>query len=899
MAVTPHREVWLEVDGPEQSTTLRPSVRQSWGPGKMGQADGWTVTVNPDNTLQYVTGHINTQYVPGDAWVLQPLLQTKFSLLTGDFPGGLLGPSNFTVAINLRWQQMYRPPTDLPGVGGGGFTTTAPALRRRVPAGQAWDHPNNMLGADQAAYPPPIDSAYPDPLPVDRVGFSNGTFEENMGFGLTFGAPESFWGGPTLFRFYFGGPTLIQPTGHVGGEFCLVVRGSGKAILYEKSGISPGAWQRRMVFTWAAPDTIAAGSHTLVIWPMATDRILFITHVTEQPAGPQGLVMPPMVGGRPGIPTMNLYRDTPGQTGHAHLRAQTGVGKVRLDLLRNHRLPIVPWLLQFPATGVMTDQPFPTAPLAAGTPIELFVSGFGLDGAGVQAHLWAIPVSGPPVALPQDLAGRFIAFGGEQSLYAGFDFHASASRFQTPVLLGYDVRSPALTAVRVTTPVTGKVRDGSVTGPDVFPGHGSASVNIRDRAGVFTILRAHDRRYCRVKVTVPTTEPYGDPRGFVIIHEGETWQPKAQLRGRERLDNVSWFNYQVNMVDLWPRVQKQFNDFQVLNYTRDPDDASLGAVILAVIRDLFRRAGVPDDELDIPGADDKVNGVRFDPTYGMTQEDYLVQPGQNLAQLIKRFAFDTLGKIVIRDPNCRSRGMWRVLDPPQPTFTGDPRDFSTPAIYPLAQSVAAFFVKRPPATLGATLTVIEDEGALDVGTPGTAGYLRGGFVKDGSYFLYPEAPEGTYLTTFGYGELFPGGAANQKLKQFIWNPKAVDWDAGSHTADPTSISYMDRWEPASAPDRQLNTQLGVNRMTAHLARQLLNGRLWCEFTAPLLFINDPADAILNEDGPRKRPLRCYDQVSLYDEHGNPHPVMLRNVNPFWTSSRIMWMHVQGLFLDAH
>ena len=49
---------------------------------------------------------------------------------------------------------------------------------------------------------------------------------------------------------------------------------------------------------------------------------------------------------------------------------------------------------------------------------------------------------------------------------------------------------------------------------------------------------------------------------------------------------------------------------------------------------------------------------------------------------------------------------------------------------------------------------------------------------------------------------------------------------------------------------------------------------------------------------RRRPLRVYDQVTLIDENGVFHPVMLRSVNPFWTSSRIMWAYHQGLFLDA-
>src|SRR4029450_9725568 len=119
------------------------------------------------------------------------------------------------------------------------------------------------------------------------------------------------------------------------------------------------------------------------------------------------------------------------------------------------------------------------------------------------------------------------------------------------------------------------------------------------------------------------------------------------------------------------------------------------------------------------------------------------------------------------------------------------------------------------------------------------------------------------------------------------------------TADPNSISYMDRWEHNWLNDPQTIVSPGAaNYMVARIARQALGGRLWCEFPAPCLFVNAPADDLLNADGPRRRPLRVYDQITLYDENGVPHPVMLRNVNPHWTGAADMWMYCQGLFLDT-
>jgi hypothetical protein len=902
MAVTPNRVIWLEVDGPEQSTVLRPSFRQSRGGADMAKSDGWVARVNPDGSLLEVAGSINTRFCPGDVWTLKPYNQRAFDILTSGFSGGLLGPSAFTVAPNLRWQNMYRPPTDLPGAGGGGFTTVAPAMRRRVPAGQAWDHANAMLGADQTAYPPPDDPDWPAQLPVDRVAFSNADYEPNMGFGLTFGMANDFWSSPAFMRVYWGGPVSMQPTTALGGAFCLVLFGSGHAVLYEWSRPAGNPWARRKVFRWAEADTIRGGSHTLYIWPMAFDRILFITRITDQPAGPGGLVMPPM----PGVPISNpvetLYQDTAGQTGHRHLTSMTGTGKFRIDLRRDYRMPIVPWLLKFPASGVVRDEPFviPHA-LDAGTPLLLNADRFMLGGASVTGRIYdaetgvVLPVSGGYHLAPQSKQKFFVEF---QLLSGG----VAAPGNQTPVIFGYSVETAAVAAVRSKIPARCKVREGSVTGPDIQPGHGSATVTLRRAPCLpgdletMEILRLHDRRYARIRVDVPTTGPSGDPRGHVILHAGETWQPKAQLRGRAGLGNLSWWDFQVPMIDMWFRVDKQRN-YVLRDYNKDyTAPVTIGSVIvgyqpwviMAVIRDLFLTAGILPDELDTPGWDDP-GGLRFWHSPNLDENDYLLQPGSGMAPTIRRLAFDLLGKVVIHDPNAFQgdnllRGLWRVLDPPQPVEgTGGLME------YPLINSKATFYVKRPPGVEGET-RIVEDEGALG---PQSA------FIKDGSYFNYPQAPEGTSVMVTGQGELFPFSSligGNKKLYAFVWNSKAVDFGPdGPSTADPASIDYMDRWEPIVVNDHMLPNQDAVNYVAARVARQAIHGRLWCEFVAPCLFIQDLFDDKL---GTRRRPLRVYDQVTLWDEHGASHPVMLRSVNPFWRSSRIMWAWYSGLFLDA-
>lgn len=904
MAVTPGREVWLQVGGPEYATVVRPHFHQNWGAADVGKSDSWVLKVNPDGTKFYIQGHKNTLLAPGDAWALNPLRGDKFETVTGNYAGARLQPSDFTVAPNMKWQNMYRPPTGMPGMGGGGFTAVNPGMKRRVPAGQAWDSVNNMLGADQAAYPPPVDVDWPAALNVDRVAVSNATFEQNQGFGFTFGMGADFWGNAMLLRVYFGGSTPVEPLDGYGGEFCLVLFSSGQAVLYEMDhrGIPPVAgWVRRMTFWWAEPNSINGNYHTIWVWPMARDRIVFQMRLSTLATGtdfrnPLTISLP-----RVSSPVSYLYRDSPGQAGHYHQQSATGAGKIRLDLLRSYRMPIMFFLLKFPSTGWINDQPF-TIPhaLDAGTPIELYVDGFELgDITGIASQMFNATTN---VALPQDASLRFLAHQGQSTYYAKFNFQSSSNHNQTPILFGYEVRVPVEIAIRTPAMVTGKVRDGSVTGPDKEPGHGSARVSIRDRQGTFDILRKHDRRYCRLIVKVPTTGPSGDPRGYVVIHEGETWQSKAQLRGREGLGNKPWYDYSLNMIDMWYRLQRQVA-LQAYNYRQDrnaPDPGSpntyLPWAILAAIRDLIHRAGFPYDEIDAPGWDSPT-ALRLWWSPNMTQDDWLLWPGADLAKLIHRMAYDFLGKIVLRDPNAfnatnTNRGMWRVITPPTAT---EPTDPTEPATYDLANSKAAFYVRRPAVYSSLPPHVVEDEGGL----PNQPGGAPSSFIKDETYFVSPQAPEGTWLVVTGTGDLLPSGAANQNLSNWVWNTKAVDWSAAHPTADPNSISYMDRWEPVIINDRTLNNPDAVAAVASRVARQALNGRLWCEFTAPLLFVKDPTDPLMGSGATaRRRPLRVYDQVTLIDENGVFHPVMLRSVNPFWTSSRIMWAYHQGLFLDA-
>ena len=902
MAITPNRVIKLEVDGPEQSTVTRPHFRRGWKAGQIGRADGWVARVDPITGAQVrVAGNVNTNYLPSDIWTLTPLGQQKLYGLvsnSGIPASAILQPGDFVIPVNVRWSQIFRPPP--PEAGGGGFTTVAPAMKRRVPRGIPWDHSGNFLGADQAAYPPPFDPDYPDAVPMDRVAYSNAEFEANQGFGITFGYRSEFWGNPGFMRLYFGGPTPLQPGSHVGGAFCLVLRGSGMAILYERNAVA--AWERRMVFQWAPSDNITDFLQHIYILPLARDRILFGHRTTDIPAhtGAAGLVVGIAAATLtvPSNPTMSLYRDTPGQTGHQHLGAMTGVGKFRIDLRRDFRLPYVPWLIKYPASGVVRDEPFVIPHgVEANTPIQLITDGFILNGSTMTG---VIRDADNGLILPVDGFGRFLTLAGKQQYYGEFTLFSSANQNQTPVLFGYTVNMGANSLVRTNPPTTCRVRDGSVTGPDIAPGHGAAEVKLRRHPNVgarltggssdpepMDILRLHDRRYARLRVDVPTTGPSGDPRGYVILHAGETWQPRAQLRGRAGMDNVGWWDFSVPMVDLWVRVAKQLT-WQHLDYSQDPIDTASPKrppVIMAVIRDLLMQAGFPADELDTPGWDDPTN-VRLFHTPSLDKDQWQVIPGSDIALLIKRLAFDMLGKVVIHDPNAYQganllRGVWRVINPPQPSVEGT---WQEPAIYALENSLAEFHVRRP-ASLPPH-TVIEDEAAMGVSIT---------FVKDGSYFNYPEAPEKTSLTVTGHGGLLPKGGAGANMYAHLVNPKAVSWDPGTPTADPTSIDYMDRVEPLFVNDPSFQTPEALNWMAVRIARQALRGRLWCEWVAPLLFITDPGDPLLTG---RRRPLRVYDQVTLWDEHGVGHPVMLRSVNAFWRGASQMWMWCQGLLLDA-
>lgn len=197
-----------------------------------------------------------------------------------------------------------------------------------------------------------------------------------------------------------------------------------------------------------------------------------------------------------------------------------------------------------------------------------------------------------------------------------------------------------------------------------------------------TALRTRGRHHCQIRVYGQGAGALGgpsDPRGYVVLFQGETMRPEARKRGFARREGAAetgaiqqypspdWHDYPLKFLGEWARLARHYAK-ETVSFSGNPPDAPNNANLRwkvgDAIRFCFNQCGVPNSELDIPA-----NTFRLWPSPDETAEDYMIQPDVRYVDVIQRFAFNTLGWPAVYDANVQnspSGGMWRVLRPPQP-----------------------------------------------------------------------------------------------------------------------------------------------------------------------------------------------------------------------------------------
>lgn len=771
----------------------------------------------------------------GGGWTLSPHEDDLTRIVTSSYSNTVVGAADVNLAGGWTTSNTFQKPTET-GISASGSLISAgiPAFTKRVTAGADW---NTELTSDLNALSKPT-LATAD-VPMNRVLSSVKTYAENAGFALNIVLPPDSVGQDTLATFYFGGPVQTGTSGKAGGQFCVVLRGSGEALLQENDG---SAWQVRKRFRWIAGEHVGGlGTYTVWIFPYGRDTIAIRTVGTAiSPADSifgvgsaintaTTLALAPSQIARGGT----FYRSQQVNTGYAPGNYVTGAGQIRLDVRRDLRPLITIVHLSPPlAGGTLVDAPFFIPfPIPAGTALSLAQNAVTPKDSSLVANLYDASTH---AALTPVSANKWLSNGGQQLYYAKFGFTPDSVIEQTPVLWAYEVQVAAASTInRTGTSVQIPLQGLSITGPDLDPTHDTASCSVQDPGDNYTLLRTRARIHSRIN-------SYTD-LGVLnsVLFEGEIQRANAKYRGHA--DGVwpvpSWRQYDLTLTGMWARLADQVNQ-SIRDYTHDGTGQPWK--ITAIIRDLLTVLGFPASMIDVPEQE-----IRLQPADASGANDLVMMPGASYADLILKLARDYLGSVFLWDPNAGSApGMWRLL--PNPGL--NPTTF----LWSFLDSPGPGLLATHPSSYATQTTFIAK---ID---------------GQSTYESYVVPPEANYIQVIGTGG--PGATGTGKTQKSIVLYNAKSFDHAGPTSDPTSPDYLGRMVPVIYVDSTLADDASMAFVARRLYDQVCHAQKWLSFTAPLVLLSpamtgDPLQTLY-------RPLRVNDPVYVLGV-----PCLVRSCNP--------------------
>jgi hypothetical protein len=778
---------------------------------------------------------------PGGAWSLSAENLVVAKSLSIGIADAIIGRADIDLAPGIQEKPMFKR-SDFPGMGADPalIPKGAPAWIKTVQAGAAWDTAH--LFADATAFPPPDEPN--QPVPLDRVLAGTVTYDPNSGFAVLFAFNQTWWGVDTFIRLYFGGAAPVKPSGTSGGQFCLSIRGSGLAFLYERDDVNQ-AWIKRRTLQWT--DNVAHGQftrHLLWVIPYARDRILIGASNTEVRKSVFDLD-PSNFSTKY---SWDLYRETKTAAGHLHTKTMTGPGIVRVDVRRDSRQPFSLARAKYPESGVLRDGPFVVdSELPAGTPIRIRLDSYILpNGGGLVAAIYDATTD---AILATDSDGNFLSNEGQNAYYVKITFTSSEDHFFSPILWGYHVNIAPEYQEWAFTPISGgNIKELSITGDDFSgPDHGTAELTITDPADELLILRVRDRIRSYISLVDPSS-------GALISHlfEGETVQVPGQLRGipGATYPSADWHDYQCRLVGLWSRMAERFSrtgyNFAVdLKVPEDPDTGErLPWKVIDIIKALLNEGGFPDDEILFPDLP-----LRFWPTAEQTSNAYAIYPGGAYAHVAQELAWTYLGCALVRDPNAGARGAWRLIPKPRAPYT----------------NFLATFHLEVPAPTGPTF-ICDREAWPDGET-----YIT-------HYGGYEEAPEVNTVSVVGVRDAKDGEGMYKLVRNMI-NQDSI--------SNPGSADFLGREVPHLRIDPALHTQEQVDWVARRVYDDAAHKRKHAEFVAPLLLVTDPLDP----HQVRPRALRVFDLCYVGGQ-----PFLLTSVDLHWETDFVQFATHEGYYL---
>lgn len=281
-----------------------------------------------------------------------------------------------------------------------------------------------------------------------------------------------------------------------------------------------------------------------------------------------------------------------------------------------------------------------------------------------------------------------------------------------------------------------------------------------------------------------------------------------------------------------------------------------------VVRHLISYCGYTEDRID-------VTRIAENPTRMPLEADsggaWFPSPFLSVGDYIQRLLRDYLGAYLTWNANAINgglRGMWQV--------------YLGPTIPPLTSPLYSFTNDEPPAPVSG-VTLLGRTEAYPANTT---------FIVKESFNSFPVPPEANAVMVVTTGDLAPGRAAMGLLSCAI-NYRSYNPPGGPNLDDPTdpdNIDYLGRFVPLVITDPLLavgNTpaerQAALDLFTRRIFNIACRGAKRHAFEAPLVLVEDPADAYLD----RKRPLRYGDFVRV-----DGIDCLVRAVNPSFSKDHM-------------
>lgn len=854
VASTPGRSTLLFLD-PPRFNAARQSICIPRSGDQIGEESHWQGRES-----------VGVQYLADRTWALQRKFQ---SWETAAFSSSeFLTTSDGQLVPNGAMYFSARTPLDLPGVTAPGYAAqSVPMFTKVVAYGESFD---KALAADEANQLTRA-TALSETVPMNRVFVGNKTYAANQGFVFLFRVPPGTGGHDWLYSFYFGGPSdatfIPGAESTMQGMFCVAFRGDGTAALYTigfLEGIGADSWAKRFEFRYSAPTRAAEGWHWCVVLPFKNNRIIF-QHLQADaaPSGGAGLFDDLKLGSKKLPVNTVIYKHSIAQTGHRFNVNICGAGVVRVDARSDLR-----WHFSIAKEGWKTSGTLYDAPLSlprvlpAGTVLSILGDSDIPTGGHLVATLHRADTGAALAAGPA--LGDFLSVSGVREYFASFAFSGDGK--STPLLRSYAVQVEA--SIQLSAPSMQRgdyLQSLSATSGTTDPSTDTAHVLLEDPAGDASRLSQ------RARIPAQLRTYADDGVTYSVLFDGEVARAGAARRYAETAaipgigSIANWRAYDTLLVGAWARLYDKRaigspSYAQDFNADKLPDGTRPPWRVTDVIRDLFVRAGWPTEQLDIPNIE-----LRLFPSEGGIHAPGMVIPQTNAryAEAIQQLARLYLDAFIVWDPNAGNYGMWRLILAPQQPYLG-----SLLWDFVLTDAGDAPGPIQHPGRYGAEQT----------------------FVLRETLQEWVQAPECNHVIVWCPAE--QKGSTQHKYHNELLNYRSYDPDPAHPTADITSPDYLGYELTLLWSDPMLQSQQACDFICRRLFDAAAYGRIWCSWSAPLVLLTNPFDALQT----RPRPLRLGDVVRV-----NGRTTMIRScaleIDRNRGGDAHQTGHYQGAYLD--